>query len=438
MIQSQYTPSKDFQRDVAESYDVIVIGGGPAGATTATLLAEHGHSVLILERSTIPRFHIGESLIPETYWPLKRLGLIDRLKESAFPKKFSVQFVSDGWKESAPFYFDEHNAHESSQTWQVERADFDRMLLDNAISKGVTVRSCAQVLDLIFEDEQVVGVRVKLPGDSDEDTETREIRSRVVCDASGLSTFLANRLGLKNSDPILRKGTVWSYFKGAQRDPGKDEGATLIMQTEGKHSWFWYIPLRDDVVSVGCTGDMHYMFPKGASAEETFARELERCPAMSKRLGKATRCLDFFTTKDYSYRSRQAAGDGWVLVGDAYGFIDPVYSSGVLLALRGGEFVADAVHDALQANDISGARLGHWKAEFDAGLENFRRLVYAFYAPDFSFGDFLREHPQFKSNLVDVLIGAVFKPGVGDMFEVMGDIRPAPVEPVASEGMAKA
>jgi flavin-dependent dehydrogenase len=425
MIRADYPPTAEFREAPAAAYDVILIGGGPAGTTVAALLAEQGHSVLILERSTVPRFHVGESLIPETYWPLERLGLIEQLKQSAYPKKFSVQFVSDGWKESAPFYFDEHNDHESSQTWQVERADFDRMLLENAVAKGATLRSGAQVLDVLFDGDQAVGVKVKLSAaDDSEPPETREIASRVICDASGVSTFLSNRLGLKKSDPNLKKGSIWTYWKGAKRDPGRDEGATIILQTEGKQSWFWYIPLREDVVSVGCTGSMPYMFQKGMTAEQAYQRELERCPALQARLTSASRCMDYYTTKDYSYRSTQAAGDGWVLVGDAYGFIDPVYSSGVLLAMKGGEFVADAIHDALQADDVSADRLNRWQATYDAGVENFRRLVYAFYAPDFSFGEFLRKHPQYKSNLVDILIGAVFKPGVGEMFDAMGDVRP--------------
>ena len=154
MIQANYPADSSFLSPTLDSYDVVVIGGGPAGATVSALLAEQGHSVVVLERGTIPRFHVGESLIPETYWSLQRLGLIDKLKASSFPKKFSVQFVSDGWKESAPFYFDMHNSHESSQTWQVERADFDKMLLDNAVEKGAQVRMNAQVLEVLFEGER--------------------------------------------------------------------------------------------------------------------------------------------------------------------------------------------------------------------------------------------------------------------------------------------
>ncbi len=424
MIQAHYPPNDQYRPVLETRYDVVIIGAGPAGTTTGALLAEQGHSVAILERHSVPRFHVGESLIPETYWTLKKLGLIERMKQSAYPKKFSVQFVSDGWKESAPFYFDAHNDHESSQTWQVERADFDQMLLENAIEKGASAHTDAQVLELLTSGESVTGVRVKLKKQEDVPAEVREIRSRVVIDASGQAAFIASRRKLKNSDPLLRKGSIWTYFQGAQRDAGRDEGATIILQTEGKQSWFWYIPLRDDVVSVGCTGEMHMMFPPGGTAEETFQRELSRCPALQKRLANAQQLFDFFTTKDYSYKSKQAAGNGWVLVGDAYGFIDPVYSSGVYLALKGGEFVADAVHEALIKNDLSAKALGCWQSTYDAGIENFRKLVYAFYTPGFSFGEFLREHPEHHGRLVDILIGAVFKPDVKKIFDDMGNVMP--------------
>ena len=425
MIQTVPSPRNLPQPDVEASYDVIVIGAGPAGCTVGTLVAEAGHRVLILERSSFPRFHIGESLVPETYWTLKRLGLLEQLRQSAFPKKFSVQFVTETGKESSPFYFDEHNPHESSQTWQVIRGEFDRMLLDNAVAKGVTARTDAQVLDVLFEEDRAVGVRVQL-GYGDEKT-VREITAKIVVDATGQSTFLANRLGLKTPDERLKKGTVWTYFQGAHRDSGKDEGATIILQTQAKKSWFWYIPLQDDVLSVGCTGGIDYMFgDKRGTPEFVFTAELDRCPGLQRRLKTATRCTDYFTTKDFSYRSTQAAGLGWVMVGDAFGFIDPVYSTGVFLAFKSGEFAADAIVEAFQKNDFSGDMLGNWYEKYIEGLELFRKLVYAFYTPGFSFGEFLREHPQYKSNLIDMLIGDVFKPGVGEMFNVMGDVLPLP------------
>ncbi len=407
-----------------DEYDVVVIGGGPAGAGTGALLAEHGHSVLVLERSEFPRFHVGESLIPETYWSLERLGLVDWLRASANPRKFSVQFFSDGHRPSRPFYFDEYKQCESSQTWQVWRDEFDQRLLDRAAELGATVHTDAFVLDVLFDGDTATGVRVRITG-ADGTRSDREIKSRVVVDASGQSAFMANRLGLKDVDPCLQKGSIWNYFENARRDEGeRDEGATLILQTEGKKSWFWFIPLKDNVTSVGCTGSMSYMFPKGAKPEDTFQRELRRCPELVERLSNATPTRDFLTTKDYSYYSRQGAGPGWLLVGDAFGFIDPVYSSGVFLALKSAELAADAVHDAFEQNDFSTGSLGSWQEQHRDAVTLFRKLVFAFYNPEFSIGSFLKMHPQFRSNITDILIGDVYRPEVGEVFDVMGDVTP--------------
>lgn len=410
--------------DFQDSYDVIVIGGGPAGASTGALTAQAGHSTLVLERSTVPRFHVGESLIPETYWSLKRLGLVEKLQQSAFPRKYSVQFFSEGMKPSAPFYFDEYKDCESSQTWQVWRDEFDRLLLETASENGATVTPKAQVLEVLFDGDRATGVRFQVTAEDGSRSE-HQPSCKVVVDASGQSAFLASRLGLKSSDPHLKMGTIWSYWENARRDEGRDEGATLIMQTADKKSWFWFIPLQDNMASIGCTGTMPYMFDKCKTPEETFARELDRCPAMKERLENATRDRDFLTTKDYSYYATQGAGPGWVMVGDAFGFIDPVYSTGVFLALKSGEFAADAIDVAIKADDLSAERLGEWQATHHEGVMLFRKLVYAFYNPNFSFGRFLKANPQYRKNVTDMLIGDVFKPGVGDIFEAMGEVVPA-------------
>lgn len=413
-----------------DAVDVLVIGGGPAGATTATLVAEQGYRVVLLEREALPRFHVGESLVPATYWTLQRLGVIDQLKQSAYPKKFSVQFVTEQGKETSPFYFDDFISHESSQTWQVWRDQFDEMLLENAEAKGATVVDGAQVTDVLFEAERATGVRVSA---TDGGAAPLKIAARVVVDATGQSTFLANRLKLKQADPRLKKATIWGYFRAAARDVGRDEGATIILQTAGKQSWFWYIPLADDTVSVGCTGSLRYMFPgSGQDAEALWERELSRCPSLQKRLAAATREGPLRTTRDFSYRSTQAAGDGWVLVGDALSFIDPVYSTGVYLALKSGELAADAICDALQMDRPDADRLGAWKTQYDEGVALFHKLVYAFYAPGFSFGTLLREHPECRDHLANILMGNVFEPGVGALFDAIGDVIP-PVDDELSE-----
>ena len=186
--------------DLQDSYDVIVIGGGPAGASTGALTAQAGHSTLVLERSTVPRFHVGESLIPETYWSLKRLGIVEKLQQSAFPRKYSVQFFSEGMKPSTPFYFDEYKDCESSQTWQVWRDEFDRLLLETASENGATVTPKAQVLEVLFDGDQATGVRFQITAEDGNRSE-HQASCKVVVDASGQSAFLASRLGLKSSDP---------------------------------------------------------------------------------------------------------------------------------------------------------------------------------------------------------------------------------------------
>ncbi len=390
--------------------DVVVIGGGPAGSTVSTLVAQQGHRVQLFERERFPRFHIGESLIPETYWVLKRLNMLPKMQQSQFVKKYSVQFVNSQGKESAPFYFWDNKPHECSQTWQVVRSEFDQMMLDNAREHGVDVHEGIRVHDVLFEGDRAVGVRIK-----DHDGAMREVRARVVVDASGQNGLLMNRLRLRIWDPVLNKGAIWTYWEGAYRDTGRDEGATLVIQNGNKMGWFWYIPLHNDIVSVGVVAPFDYLFKGRSNYPQTYEQEVEMCPGVRERVAKATRATGYFATKDYSYRSRQAAGDGWVLVGDAFGFLDPLYSSGVLLALRSGEMAADAICDGLAKCDTSAAQLGRWGAPFNEGVDRMRRLVCEYY-DGFSFGSMIRQYPEMRGRLTDLLIGDLFDDRVDDVW----------------------
>jgi flavin-dependent dehydrogenase len=397
--------------------DVVVIGGGPAGSTCSTLIAQYGYRVRLFEREKFPRFHIGESLIPETYWALKRLNMLEKMKRSAFVKKCSVQFVNQHGKMSEPFYFTDHNPHECSQTWQVLRSEFDQLMLHNAAEHGVEVHEGVRVRDVLFDGDRATGVRVQY-----EDGRLEEVPARVVVDASGQSTFIARQFDLLVKDAVLKKGAVWTYWKGAYRDSGRDEGATLVLQTKGKKGWFWYIPLHNDIVSVGIVRGFEELFAGGRDHESIYNEELENCPETKRRVSMGTRCDRYYATKDYSYRATRCAGDGWVLVGDAHGFLDPLYSSGVLLALKSGQMAADAVAQGLAKGDVSAAQLGQWGPEFNQGMDRMRRLVCEYY-DGFSFGAFVRKYPNHKGNLTDLLIGNLFNDRVGEVFGPMDAMR---------------
>jgi flavin-dependent dehydrogenase len=409
--------------------DVVVIGGGPAGSTTSTLIAQRGYSVTLFEREHFPRFHIGESLIPETYWVLKRLDMLPKMQRSHFQCKYSVQFVNASGKISAPFYFWDNKPHECSQTWQVVRSEFDQMMLDNAREHGVDVHEGVRVVEVLFEGDRAVGVLIQREGGLRE-----EVRARVVVDASGQNGLLQNRFGLRRWDPVLNKGAIWTYWKGAHRDTGRDEGATMVLQTANRRGWFWYIPQHGDVVSVGVVAPFDHLFRNRHNGRvdhgATYEREVEACPAVKQRVASGTRITGCFATKDYSYRSEQAAGNGWVLVGDAFGFLDPLYSSGVLLALRSGELAADAIVEGLQDDDVSAARIGKWGTTFNQGIDRMRRLVCEYY-DGFSFGRFVRQYPHLRGTITDLLIGDLFTHRVDVVWPAMESLyepgkRPIP------------
>ena len=294
------------------------------------------------------------------------------------------------------------------------------MLLGRAAELGADVVSGCRVTAVDFPVNAPASVTVQQ--ETSGGAKSFNVSTRLVIDATGQSCYLSNRMKLRQPDAQLRNGTIWTWFRGALRGNGRDEGATIIFSSEQHKSWFWFIPLPGDTVSVGCTGAMDWMFEKGRSADQVFERELTRCPALGRRLANAEPTEPIRSTKDFSYRSTQCAGDRWVLIGDAYGFIDPVYSSGVFLAMKSAELAADTIDRALVNNDLSAGSLGAWKEEYDAGVQHFRNLVYAFYNPKFSFAAFIAKHPEFRDDLTDLLVGNVFKPGAGRMFQSMEEV----------------
>jgi flavin-dependent dehydrogenase len=282
------------------------------------------------------------------------------------------------------------------------RSEFDRLMLDHAREHGVDVHEGARVHDVLFEDGRAVGVRVR-DGEG-----FRDVRATVVVDASGQNGLLMNRLGLRIWDPILSMGAIWTYWRGARRDAGRDAGATLVIQSGNKRGWFWYIPLHGDLTSVGVVAPFDYLFKGRGAYTTTYDEEMALCPGARERVLGATQATGHFATKDFSYRSTQVAGDGWVLVGDAFGFLDPLYSSGILLALKSGELAADAIVEGLATGDTSGAQLGKWGPTFNRGIDRMRRLVCEYYA-GFSFGKMMHAFPDMRGPLTDLLIGDLFR-----------------------------
>lgn len=390
------TPNND------SSYDVAVIGGGPGGAALATFLARKGRRCLVFEQATFPRYHIGESLVPHTYGIFERLGLLPKLNNSEFPVKHSVRFVSRNGVESTPFYFSESIQGDGARTWQVERGQFDQMMLDHARENQVEVREGVSVEKVLFENGRACGVSV-VNGAGPE-----TIKAKVVVDASGRSTVIGRQLDLKGEVPGLNKGSLWSYYRGGKRLPGIDAGETTLLLLPGG-GWFWYIPLPDDLVSVGIVADPDKLFTPGDNPETIYERAVAACPALVERLRQAERVGRMHGLQRLAYLNRQTCGDGWVMIGDARAFLDPIYSSGLFLALGSAELAAGCIEDALTADDVSAARLGAFEPALWNGVNTVRCLIHAFYDPGFNFGVFMERFPDQRSSLIDCLVGDVVK-----------------------------
>lgn len=401
------------------AYDAIVIGGGPAGSTAGAILAERGRKVLLLEKEKFPRYHIGESLIPYTYYPLKRIGMLDQMKQSHFTKKYSVQFVSISGKQSQPFYFFQQLHGEAADTWQVLRSEFDQMMLNNARAKGAEVMEETLVRDTIEQNGVVSGVTA-----FSKNGVSHEFRAPITIDATGREAFTLGRRGWKVRDPRLNKIAVWTYYKGAMRDPGVDEGATTVAYVPDK-GWFWYIPLPGDLLSVGIVAEKDYLYRDTHDLKTIFHREVAVNKWIEQHLAAGQQVGEYRVTGEYSYRSRYCAGDGLLLIGDAFAFLDPVFSSGVFLALRSGEMGADAADAAIAAGDCSASRFREYGEQLCKGIESMRRLVYTFYDHEFRFRTFLTRYPDLKGEMTECLMGNLWQ-DFDPLFQAVAEFASVP------------
>jgi flavin-dependent dehydrogenase len=401
---------------IGNEYDCIVMGGGPAGSTVATLVAKEGYRVLLVERERFPRRHVGESLMPDSYFVFERLGMLDKMKKSGFAHKVGVQFVNHAGRESAPFLFRWNDPRECSETWHVPRPQFDQMLFEHAGENGAECFQQVRVLDVLLDGDRATGVRLQFEDEGGK-TQTREVGAKVVVDATGQSAILSNKLGLRRVNPSLKKAAIWGHFRGAKRDTSDGGVYTIVLWTNDRKCWFWYIPQADDIVSVGVVGDNDYLVKRGGTPKEVFFQEVAKCSAMAQRLKGSEHVDELIVAKEFSYLTERSSGEGWVLVGDAWGFIDPVYSSGVFFALKSGQMASDCIIEGLKTSNLSGEVLGRWVPEFAEKTNFIRKLVLSFYSGGFRVGKFVKEFPHHRAELTNLLIGRVFDGQCGPIFK---------------------
>jgi flavin-dependent dehydrogenase len=324
--------------------DVVVIGGGPGGSTAAALLAEQGRKVILLEKDVHPRFHIGESLLPANLPLLDRLGVREQVQAIGMPK-WGVEFISPDHDHASALRFTDAWDKSLAGAYQVRRSVFDHLLLRNAARKGATVLQGRCARQVTFS-EHFGGARVQSVGPGGA---LQEWQGRMLIDASGRETFLGNRFRIKQKNPHHASAAVYGHFVDAERLAGSREGDITIFWFE--HGWFWFIPLADGTTSVGAVCWPYYLKSRKKPVPAFFADTIALCPRLASRLAKATRVDDVHTTGNYSYSCTRAHGGAeqasYVMVGDAFAFIDPVFSSGVFLAMNSAFLAVDAVATCL-------------------------------------------------------------------------------------------
>lgn len=358
----------------AESCDVAVIGGGPAGSTAAALLAQRGHDVIALEKARHPRFHTGESLLPMNLPIFERLGVLDKVRALGV-FKWGADFEADNERGYNTFAFSRALGDSPPHAFQVWRQDFDQMLYEHARACGARAREGHEVLQVEQQGPRDARLEVRT-----DDGRVYQIRARYVVDASGRDTFLAARKKLRRKNKEHQSAAIFGHFRGAQRRAGEDGGNISIYSFE--HGWMWMIPLPEGVMSVGAVCRPDYLKQRKGSTREFLLATLKRNAALWRRLERAELIgNEVRVTGNYSYDSTQMGGPGWVLIGDAFAFLDPVFSSGVYLAMSSAEQAAAVVDAALRAPQTEMALLRKLEKRQRAGMARFSFFIYRFNGP---------------------------------------------------------
>lgn len=356
-------------------YDTAIIGGGPGGSSAATYLANAGKRVVILEKEHFPRFHIGESLLPYNRKLFLEMGVLPAIEAAGFPRKFGAQFHLGNGRKSIKLVFGNGVFTHEHEAFQVERAKFDHILLKHAQGRGAEVRE-GWTVTRFSSDHNGVTVEAR-----DETGRTESLRAKFLIDASGRSNTTGNQENLRVIHPSLKKLAVFGHFRGVRVDAGTKAGDTVIVRLENK--WFWLIPVGADKVSVGCVMDQNEFAAAKKSPDEIFSRTWQSSQAMRDLMQAAAPVSPIQVTSDFSYYNRKLTGERLLRVGDAAGFMDPIFSAGVFLAMYSGKLAANVIVETMAAGDGGGPRFANYEKRVFRSMRFYWRMVEQFYTTPF-------------------------------------------------------
>ena len=381
--------------------EVVIIGGGPAGSALGCRLSLAGVENTILEAVRHPRFHIGETLVTATTRTFEEIGFLETMEREGFIHKYGASWHN--WHDSSCFRIEfgevAQPGVDQPYTYHVERARFDQLLLEHAQSLGSRVRQECRVLKVLFEAGRACGVRVR------EDGKESELRCRVVVDASGRGTVLGRQLRLKRNDPNFDQFAMATWFENVDRGPAPGEDDLHVFFLPSRRGWAWLIPLSETVTSIGVVAEKEVFRASKGAAEEYFYEQVASSPGLARALRNAERKAEFFLEGDYSYSMERLSGDGFLLIGDAARFVDPIFSSGVSVGFASARLACEAIL-AARIGDERQAFAGY-EAKLSTGIEIWYEFIRLYYKLRVLFTRFIGPR-RFRSQIIQLLQGEVY------------------------------